>query len=72
MPSAIAPEETSTTSCPDLRNVAICWAQLPMARVSRPAPWLVTRLLPTLTTMRWHWVNAVFMLDIREINPYFR
>ena len=37
------------------------FAQLPSASWSSPAPWLVTRLLPTLTTMRLHWVNTVLM-----------
>ena len=73
MPSAMAPDETTTTSCPDLRSTAICCAQLLMAFVSRPAPWLVTRLLPTLTTMRLAWVKTVCINNpINHLRKLFR
>jgi hypothetical protein len=52
MPSAIAPEETTSTSIPRERSAAICFAQSAMAVLSRPAPALVSRLEPILTTMR--------------------
>ncbi|MNS56309.1 hypothetical protein D3C72_891650 [compost metagenome] len=53
MPSAMAPELTSTTSLPATRSLAICDAQRAMASWSSPLPSLVTRLEPTLTTMRF-------------------
>ena len=52
MPSAIAPEDTSTTSLPCAVSAAICSAQRDSAAWSSPRPSAVTRLEPTLTTMR--------------------
>src|SRR5688572_29944687 len=48
----MAPLETSTTSRPRARRLAICLAHSASATRSRPWPSFVTRLLPTLTTMR--------------------
>ena len=50
MPSAIAPDDTSTTSRPPRFSAAISSAQRATAAWSRPRPSLVTRLEPTLTT----------------------
>jgi hypothetical protein len=55
MPSAIAPEDTSTTSLPRVRSEAIWAAQRAMAALSRPRPSLVTSEEPTLTMMRLDW-----------------
>ena len=52
MPSAIAPLDTITTSRPCAASAASWRHQLPIASASTPRPSLVTRLEPTLTTMR--------------------
>jgi len=52
MPSAIAPDDTSTISLPARVSSAISAAQRATAPWSRPRPSSVTRLEPTLTTMR--------------------
>ena len=52
MPSAIAPLLTMITSRPFLTRLASCSHQWPMASASSPRPSLVTRLDPTLTTIR--------------------
>ncbi|MCY1379373.1 hypothetical protein D9M69_670880 [compost metagenome] len=56
MPSATAPLLTMINSRPCWTNEASCSHQCPIASSSRPLPSLVTRLDPTLTTMR----RAVF------------
>jgi len=52
MPSAMAPEDTMTISRPACPSAAIWRHQLPIASASTPRPSFVTRLEPTLTTMR--------------------
>ena len=52
MPSAIAPDETSTTDFPARVNCAMSEAQRATAASSMPRPSLVTMLEPTLTTSR--------------------
>src|SRR5450432_4576549 len=52
MPSAMAPDDTSTICRPALLNAAICSAQRATAAWSIPRPSLVTRLEPTLITSR--------------------
>jgi hypothetical protein len=52
MPSAMAPLDTITSSRPWRASAASWRDQLPMASASTPRPSLVTRLEPTLTTMR--------------------
>ena len=61
MPSAIAPLETITTSRPSRASVASWRHQLPIASASTPRPSFVTRLEPTLTTMRRAPRNKSFM-----------
>src|SRR4051812_29700652 len=55
MPSAMAPLETMMTSRPCTARPASWRAHSPMACSSSPRPSLVTRLEPTLTTMRRAW-----------------
>src|ERR1019366_4941638 len=52
IPSAMAPDDTSTICRPALLNAAICSAQRATAAWSIPRPSLVTRLEPTLITSR--------------------
>src|SRR5687767_1867612 len=52
MPSAMAPLDTISSSRPSRASAAIWRHQSPMAAASSPRPSLVTRLEPTLTTMR--------------------
>src|SRR5664279_868867 len=52
IPSAMAPDDTSTICRPALLNAAICSAQRATAAWSIPRPSLVTRLEPTLMTSR--------------------
>ena len=52
MPSAIAPLLTMMTSRPSCTSCANWLHHRPMASASRPRPSSVTRLEPTLTTMR--------------------
>ena len=52
MPSAMAPLETMMISRPWRTRAAICRHHWPTACSSSPRPSLVTRLEPTLTTMR--------------------
>ncbi|SOY51312.1 protein of unknown function [Cupriavidus taiwanensis] len=64
MPSAMAPELTSTTSLPATRSLAIWAAQRAMASWSSPLPSLVTRLEPTFTTMRFACAMTDCMVEI--------
>jgi len=68
MPSAMAPLETMMTSrvTPSLLPCtrAASWRLHSwMAASSRPRPSLVTRLEPTLTTMRWASRNTLEDMD---------
>jgi hypothetical protein len=61
MPSAMAPDDTSTISRPPRFSPAISSAQRATAAWSRPRPSLVTRLEPTLTTNRLAPANTELM-----------
>src|SRR5689334_10470365 len=66
MPSAIAPEDTSTTSLPRVRRDAIWAAQRAIAALSRPRPSLVTSEEPTLTMMR----EADWMTEVADMSEF--
>ncbi len=69
MPSAIAPEETSTISRPARFKPAISSAQRATAAWSSPRPSSVTRLEPTLTTMRLAEATGVLMRERSDSGP---